>query len=391
MQRAEPTNLTKVVANSVSSSTHAAGLTTEELNQPVQLVSSENFRGLHTLRVGPARYTFFSRLPKDIFDEIDKIHYDPSRESLIGTLLHHVAYAAKEDIDLIKDMLEANPELLLWASDAVDPAGNTIPRVTPYQFALLAGDDYLAEIIAPYFEKLGERGRVALAAQNAECKRDIDRMQTPDIARDYQFDDILKAIKEASPEAVRAALACQFNESEYPLHAALAQFRQHFVPREITAGMHFNYNDLQAALNVYETEFNNLNNGSCDKYTNKSVLFWRQIIGYIERLLPACDRQAFGQGIYYITQEDETLKRSFNWRCDDGAFPHTVDDSSYSGLGYRAACGRWGGGMGEWAAWQTVRRVELYEYYVNRKNIKLNALVQPYQAQPTMAASAARP
>lgn len=341
---------------------------TEELNMPVQSVSCANLRELHALRTGPAPFSFFSLLSKDVISYLGNIHYDANPESEIGQLLKSVAYADQKNIAIIKSMLDANPELLLWASDTVDPAGNNIRRATPYQFALLAGDDYLANIITPYFAKLDKNGVAALAAQNAECKRYIDSMLTQPA---YDFSSLLQMIKDAPKDAVKAALNCRFDEKKYPLHAALAQFRQDFAPREITEGMHFNYNNLLEAFRVYAAEFNNLNSASDGDYT-KGDLFWRQVIGYIERLLPACDRQASAQGIYSIIETNEALNRSFNWRLGGGTFPHTVGESSCSGLGYEYA--RCAGACPGGDRWLAASRADVYEIYVKQKASNLQQL-----------------
>jgi hypothetical protein len=78
-----------------------------------------------------------------------------------------------------------------------------------------------------------------------------------------------------------------------------------------------------------------------DKY-DKCDLFWRQVIDFIQRGIPACDRQAFAHGIYQIIQNQEVLKRTFDFSCGGGAFPVTAGDHSRTGLGFELTAGTGG-------------------------------------------------
>lgn len=67
-------------------------------------------------------------------------------------------------------------------------------------------------------------------------------------------------------------------------------------------------------------------------------LFWRQVIGYVQRFLPANIAMDFAQGLYSRIERKEESKYSFNFTYGGGTFfPLTFD--SHSGLGYEYCAG----------------------------------------------------
>ena len=86
----------------------------------------------------------------------------------------------------------------------------------------------------------------------------------------------------------------------------------------------FNSSHLIKALNVYNKQSHNWSRAQHD-------LFWRQVIGYTQRFLPACLAQAFTQGLYYIVEYQQPLVRSLKLKCDDGSYYPLADSS---GLGF---------------------------------------------------------
>ena len=205
------------------------------------------------------------------------------------------------------------------------------------------------------------------ARQYAKYQPYIDSMLTRE---HYDLSVLMNIIMHSSAEDVTAALACNM-ENESVLCEALKEFRKAFAPRVITESMHFNYQNLQHAFDIYADQFDELKKHGHDY--DKCDLFWRQVIGYIQRGLPACDRQAFAQGIYYIVENDEKLQRKFDFRIGGGSFPVTAGDNSIDGLGYKYAAGAAG------RARAGARRVgaRLSKLMSNKKNIKLAELMQP--------------
>ena len=88
----------------------------------------------------------------------------------------------------------------------------------------------------------------------------------------------------------------------------------------------------------------------------KNMLFWRQVIGYIQRFLPACYAQAFSQGLYYIVENGEKLRRSLEFRYDPGVFIFPLDADPHFRLGYEYGCATLGADLraracgGSWPA-----------------------------------------
>ncbi|HFD2276158.1 TPA: hypothetical protein ACF2P2_002989, partial [Legionella pneumophila] len=294
------------------------------------MLSRDQIETLLLIRKREGTILYNTRTPKPIINLISNIGDVPNSD--IATLLHHVAFG---ELEQVKGMLEKNPRLLLEAGNVEDPAGNTIVRVTPYECALGAGDDEMAGMMDEYFKKF-EGGDKARLKQYARFKTGIEQML--DEKNAFDFGPLLQIIIESKNEDVTAALNLDFNHHS-PLQHVLEDFRKHFLPREIHRGMHFNYATLLKAFEVYDKAFDTLIKAG--RSYDKCDLFWRQVIGYIQRGLPACDRQAFAQGIFYINEKKEKLQRHFNFRFVGCSFPITSAVDSCSGLGYEYGVGHW--------------------------------------------------
>jgi hypothetical protein len=266
----------------------------------------------------------FSGLDNELICHISDFGQDENNSA--ATLLHQVAYGNEKNV---KAMLDANPRLVLAASNVVTPSGLTVMRVTPYECALGAGDPEMAELIGAYFsQKEIENGEKEKTEQYERYRSAIKSMlrQKP-----YDLGWLIDIIKQSSATDVVAALRNRAHESL--LRDALVKFRNDLKPGKMTkAGMHFNYSSLEHAYDLYEREFYNLTNG--DNY-DKCRLVWRQLIGYEMRNLPECDRRAFARSLYdEVVKNKESLKKSFKFINDFGDFPVTAGDDSHSGLGF---------------------------------------------------------
>jgi hypothetical protein len=98
--------------------------------------------------------------------------------------------------------------------------------------------------------------------------------------------------------------------------------------------MHFNYQHLLRALEVYELNYKDFFNKAIGDDFGVLQLFSRQIIGFMQRSLPAIDRMAFAQGLYDPLKNNAEFQRSFKMKFGSTEFPVTGSDSSHSGLGY---------------------------------------------------------
>jgi len=224
------------------------------------------------------------------------------RTKLTQKLVQHVVYGEKE---AVKAMLDRSPGLLLHRATVVDYSGRTIKKASAYEAALGALDDDMAEMIAPYFDKLqsvdGKQERIDQF--NKQFPKGIPELKP------YDFSALVKIITESSDEAIQAQL--EHKDCDTPICNAINHFRKDMSPREVSSGLHFNHQTLINAFEVYNEQYDGWS-------ANKRNLFWRQVIGYVQRLLPACDAQAFAQGLYYIVANNKSLQRSFKYRCSDG-------------------------------------------------------------------------
>ncbi len=62
------------------------------------------------------------------------------------------------------------------------------------------------------------------------------------------------------------------------------------------------------------------NEQACHWRYNQKDLFWRQVIGYTQRFLPASYAQALCQGIYSIVDYNQPLRRSFKLKYEDSSY-----------------------------------------------------------------------
>jgi hypothetical protein len=260
--------------------------------------------------------------------------------------------------------LKEGPGLLKCAlGEAKDYSGRDIKKLTPFQAALCSGDVEMVEMMKTYFDKL-KNGKEEMEKQFKEIfPEGIDphvKKQEKDV---FDFSEILNAIKNAGNNEVTAALDKKFDKKS-SLHQALDKFRKAFTDKSLSETV-FNPTHLLKAFKMYNTEFDNFNN------LDKRDLFWRQVIGYVQRYLPACYLQAFAQGIYGIVERNKKLGRSFDFSYGGGSIAPLGADAR---LGYDFAVGaRWASGA---------LRMRLYvQNYVSAKTSSLEKLLSQFNDQ----------
>ena len=125
----------------------------------------------------------------------------------------------------------------------------------------------------------------------------------------------------------------------------------------------FNPQHLITAFELYNSQFDRWN-------WNQRDLFWRQVVGFVQRFLPANCAMDFAQGLYNRVENKERSKRSFNFTLGDAAiFP--LSFGSFSGLGYEGAVLAGGGAWALASAglWNCAVRgvVAIFKTYVEQK------------------------
>ena len=277
---------------------------------------------------------FLSALPKPWFDYLTLTKTDEHPKSDINKALRLAASGLTKDIAELVGMIETDPRLLLQAGNVVTRAGILIKRTTLYEFFLGEGDHYAAKQIAFGFANIpngeGQRSR-----QYNRYKPYIEALAKQVESKQPTFDlkPLFEMIKKSSVEDIAEALnindlnrTATRNTSH---RVALAQFRKVVTPQEsINVGMHYkHYTTLSQAFDLLDSEWEALS----DNNTNydKCRLVWRQIIGYLQRSLPAVDRFAFARAF-----DDE--ERTLNFKYANGSFPDVTHtgDFDLTGLGF---------------------------------------------------------
>ena len=279
-------------------------------------------------------------------------------QSDIAKLLRHIACG---NLVAAKAMLEVDPRLVLQAGCTETPSGLKLLHTTPLECALGAGDPEMAKMIEPYFDaKQIKGGAMVRDEQYAHYRQLIEDMLNPEKNPPYDFTLLIEALMAATEEDMSAALNHDTTHNSV-LRAVLEQFRKDFAPGSITSGMHFNYQHLLRAYEVYGSNWEDLSKSVGNGYGRygKLQLFSSQIIGFIQRSLPAIDRMAYAQSLYNVAKNEAEIKRDL------------ADNHSLSGLGfeYYADCGAqgnlyWGGIIG--LAWSG--DVGIWKTYIEQKH-----------------------
>ena len=228
------------------------------------------------------------------------------------------------DLKKAEDLLKANPHLLrtlLTEEVTVKDYSRRKVKQTAFQAALCAMDDELCEMLTNYltFDEMNEQYQTIFPEGHEayyQAKTAFDFTQITDTISNSSYADVEKALSLELPN----------NTS---LWVALEQFRVAFTKRSNQEAV-FNPQHLIKAFELYDEKH--------DNWTSKQRdLFWRQVIGYVQRFLPANIAMDFAQGLYDRVENKVKSKRSFNFAYGGGSiFPLSLD-SYLSGLGYNYA------------------------------------------------------
>lgn len=243
---------------------------------------------------------------------------DPGMRDFMHLLL--IQAVVQGDISQAKKLIEQNPTLVSLKGDAIDYSHRTIQDVTPFQAALCAWDEEMCKMLMEYMqpeEIILEYNQIFPQGVETHCAS-----QKP-----FNFSEIFNVISQSSDADVQAALSKEQNETT--LCKALNQFRVEFTNLSCQEKI-FNPQHLIMAYNKYIEFYDDRFDRSLQ---NKRALFWKQVVGFVQRFLPANIAQDVAQGIYHLVREKKAALRSFKFRTDPGdIFPLTFD--SHSGLGF---------------------------------------------------------
>lgn len=265
------------------------------------------------------------------------------------------------NLEKAEDLLKANPHLLrtlLTEKVTVKDYSRRKVKQTAFGAALCAMDDELCEILANYMtkEEMDSQYQAIFPAGHEAYYQ----AQTA-----FDFAQIVDTISNSNSADVEKALSLELPNTT-PLWVALEQFRADFTQWSNQETV-FNPQHLIKAFELYDEKYDNWT-------SNQQNLFWRQVVGYVQRFLPANIAMDFAQGLYERIENKVKSNRSFNFRYGGvSIFPLSVG-SSLSGLGYnwaawsRAPADCWGSGR-----WPFARFTKL----MSSKNSSLGRIMRP--------------
>ena len=290
-------------------------------------------------------------------------------------LMAYVLNPTAENIVKAKAMYAANPRIMFIETEGYELAsgiegyvdektGEPCTRLvyrkvigSAFQAVLGTGDSELYYDMATHFDKIvykSESGEIETGAQRAlkqiqaRFPNGFDYPPTDDT-----FNTLIADIAEAITNDQTLITTDRPNEAT---RAALTRLRQYLLPKDVTQGHHFNLSQLIKACEIYNQNWNPWNE-------NQRPLFWRQVIGYLQRLAPVVDAQAFCTGLYYLQEENEPLSRPAELTIHNDSKSsdekYYLSNASLAGLGFDFGIymdGPRGAGEGHWrAGWLAAR------------------------------------
>ena len=252
----------------------------------------------------PTQVGFFKKLSPQAIELVQAIVYGDLRKS------EALLQAAQANPSLLETLLTEKVTV-------IDYSRRKVKQKTAFQAALCAMDDELCAMLAKFMRKkemVRQYQEIFPEGHDAYYQK-----QTP-----FDFSQIVATISESDDADVQKALSLELS-NQTVLWSGLEQFRADFTQRSSQETV-FNPQHLITAFELFDSQF-----GKWD--WNKRNLFWRQVVGFIQRFLPANMAMDFAQGLDNRVKGKEKSKRSFNFTfCGGAIFPPSFD--SFSGLGY---------------------------------------------------------
>ncbi|MDF1796831.1 MAG: hypothetical protein P1U63_09870 [Coxiellaceae bacterium] len=296
-------------------------------------------------------------------------------------LLDHIV---KGEEKKAQAMLNANPELILaHTAKTIDYSGKSIEGLTAFQAALCAGDADMVQMMQPYFAALDGGGEQVALQIKTLFPDGFDAHLAHQLRATFDFSAIFDAISIASDDEVKNALALsgvEFKQSDtarskadsaLTLTEAMNRFRESFTNTSLREQT-YNPQHLLQAIRLYASTFKAeiLEDWLQDRRgrdlnwdKGRHDLFWRQVIGFCQRFVPACTAQAFAQGLDSVVTLPgrnwvvKPLQRNLMFQKDgcDVFYPIGVEKSGlgfdYASAKSGAGAGGYGRGQSGWVAW----------------------------------------
>jgi len=203
-------------------------------------------------------------------------------------LLTHVVKGEEEQVVAV---LEKNPCLLLRTSERKDYSEGRTIKQAAFEAALSANDDIMAKKMIPFFDKIQK-------IAPGEALRQFKRVFPEGVeAHDRNLQEQAYDFKPLIEDII--------NGNEEKKINAISRFQEHMKrKRVVTEGAHFNPYDL---INAYQAYVDNYK--KFQKWHERN-LFWKNVIGSIQRNIPANFAQVFCTGLYHFVCKEKAIERS---------------------------------------------------------------------------------
>src|SRR3990167_7502434 len=296
--------------------------------------------------------------------------------------------------DLARHIIAANPNYLCRRGSAMDFSDRIYTDRTPFQAALSAGDVQMCKMMKHYFASLPDGDsemqeqlrQVFKNNQLTDSNVDLTSIFNAHLEkqqRDSQLnfkpmlDAVITAIENASFEDLIGKLYSQ-HSGQISDEEAVKILMIYDHEKKFGNGSHFfddirmrdlalqteiklracveKYKDsaLNNALLHFKTTFTQLSNDENvfnpqhllrtleaisnlrrSISTHKRNIIWCDVLGFIQRFLPACYIQAYAQGMCHIFVKDTPLQRTFPFKKEEKTpFFYTLPLSDHSKLGF---------------------------------------------------------
>jgi hypothetical protein len=222
-------------------------------------------------------------------------------------------------------MLKVVPDLILLRTTVVDYSGRINENVSAFECALGACDLDMVKMIEPYFDNLTNTDGDQEKAEQFH-KQFPEGIEAEPL---YDFNTLAAVILNSDDVDIIAELKHEASKSNVSL--ALEAFRSNFSRRNITSGEIFNLQNLIRALDVYDLS---IVRQTTSKFQRD--LYWRQVVGYVQRYLSAYDAQVICSTKSY---DYPTCKMPVI-RCLDHTKGHLYplpENNERSGVGFEGA------------------------------------------------------
>jgi hypothetical protein len=203
--------------------------------------------------------------------------------------------------------------LFLQKATATDYSGHQFTELSPLQAAFLRHDPQMARILLKHIDLKNPREATACAAQLTAIGPIPTYNSLPEC--DYDFEQLATAISISTNADRAATLASDWRKETYTpvcaLDGTLNAFRVHFdaakfnnialvTPQARIMHYWFNPKPLIKALEVYAVHLDAWSADECR-------VFWRLVLGYLKRHLPASYAQAICDGLASIVEKKLAL------------------------------------------------------------------------------------